>query len=484
MKSSTRCSATALQRPSETCSPSRAPAGRAELVRVEQVVRGDSIEFDVSLRETVRGAPAVRHVLARCPIQGDACERELRSATRQVLLGDSPSPGATSPGTNSLAAYRSFAAGAVAFREWRLADADSLFRQAVDVDPRFAEAWQQLASTRWWRGEPPEQWRSALQQAVAVDTALAPRERVRSIGLLALADHRWADACAAFDALLRADSLDYAAWFGRAECLRLNSEVVPDPSSPTGLRFTTSYEAALVSYRRALTLAPGAHRAFGERLFGQMASFFIVDEYHLRVGTAVGSDAFVYYAWPALGGDTLVFLPRPFSELRTTGLSAPPTQLRAVLRNRSLLSALTLEWVQAYPQGAEAHVARASALSLLSEGGQASSNWDQAMEEVRLARRLANDPAMRVEAAVTEARLLVKSGNYAAAAKLADSLAIHTENPDTAVGRRLAAVAALVGRIEKAVEFAKAGAPGLVDYGPGGVRLEFPLPWERPRFRC
>ncbi len=457
-------------------------AGR--LVRLEQQVRGDSLVFGVALYDATRPGTQLMYESLTCPVEGQECEEDLRAIAWRLLLG----PGFDNhvidrrPGTSSTPAFRAYAAGIASYGAWRLAEADSLFEEAIALDPAFADANLQRAEVRWLQRRPAIEWEDGLRAALAYEGGLTPKSAGMARGLLALAENHSLRACEEFDRLVLADSMDFAAWFGRGDCLANDQEVVPDRHSASGWRFRSSYHAAIASYRRALGLSPGVHRAFGARAYEQISSLLYTAEYQFRPGFRGQNDSIAFAAWPGLDADTIVFVPWPFAAtMRFEPRTQSPTMMRAVLRNRSLMADITADWVRAFPQSAEGHLARAIALETLREGGQ-ESGWGEALEHAATARALATTLQVRVNAAVTEVRLRLKMEDYARAARLADSIVMTTTAPDTATARMLAGAAALTGHVERAVALTAAGAPDFLRIAPDGQKLMLPTPVSEAAF--
>src|SRR5262249_28609429 len=90
---------------------------------------------------------------------------------------------------------------------------------------------------------------------------LRGRDSLYAEGLIALGSGGFQSACAHFDKLRTADSLDAMAWYGLGDCQALDSAVLRDPKSPSAWRFRTSWAAAANAYVHAATLAPRTNRA-------------------------------------------------------------------------------------------------------------------------------------------------------------------------------------------------------------------------------
>ena len=99
---------------------------------------------------------------------------------------------------------------------------------AVAVDPDFPDANFWLAQVLVWNGAPSDVWSPPASRALASPRGLAPRDGRLAAGLVAMADGRFPEACAAYRQVLRRDTLSFAAWFGLAECNAKDKVVVRD----------------------------------------------------------------------------------------------------------------------------------------------------------------------------------------------------------------------------------------------------------------
>ncbi len=73
-----------------------------------------------------------------------------------------------------------------ALEEWNLDLADDHFREATEVDSRFAEAFLWLAQVRSWKKDPVAEWSFAAERAAAARSQLSGRDSLMSVALVAL----------------------------------------------------------------------------------------------------------------------------------------------------------------------------------------------------------------------------------------------------------------------------------------------------------
>jgi len=170
------------------------------------------------------------------------------------------------------------------------AKSDTLLRQVLEIDPRYAPAWDRLASNFIYKAgfglmsnqEGYARAREAAEKALAIDPDYA--SAYARLGYIADADSDLAGAARHYQRALALDPTDldvlrYAASFltslGRLDqALALDEALVRrDPVNVTALvnlgyyqRMAGRYDAAIVSYRTVLSLSPdqgGAHSLLG-----------------------------------------------------------------------------------------------------------------------------------------------------------------------------------------------------------------------------
>jgi hypothetical protein len=298
-----------------------------------------------------------------------------------------------------------------------------------------------LAQVMAWSGVDPAEWRGPAAQAVRRRDQLDAREGGQADALLALAEGRYPQACARYDAMIARDSLDFTGWYGRGDCLSSDPIVERDAKSPSGWKFRGSWHSGLMSYTRAMELLPSFHRA--QRNASPLPTdLFPVEHNRFRRGYAITPDTVRFAAQPGLARDTLSLVPYPVADVLDgpAGVS-PENNAAAVAWSRQQLRRVAEGWVRAFPNSAPAHEALGIALEVSGDVAGAS-------RELQRARGLAEDRLSKVRIARDEARLLVKSGQFERARQLADStlmLVGGTTSVDEAW--YVSGLAALVGRV-------------------------------------
>jgi DNA-binding SARP family transcriptional activator len=452
----------------------------------------DSIYVRAALYDVAREGRTIREhqvSIARNLRDLSDAKRKFRQLADSLLLSSAGAPvAADAIGTSSYDAYRAYAEGYRALGEWDLAEARRWFERAIELDPQFPHAYLWLVQATSLEGmlRGPE-WRLAAAQAAALRERLAPPDREFAVALLDLAEGRFQDACRRYQRIVARDSLDFRAWYGLGECQALDELVVEDRRSPSGWRFRSSQGAAIAAYTRALALTPVAHRAFRGRSFERLSALLFVHIGRVKRGYRfAGGDTVRYAAFPTLEHDTLAFVPYLVADIRARMRARIPQSLpvghaAAVMRNRETLRGITEGWVRAFPlspDAAEGHIRALEATNELTNDKPPSRG---ALDVVRGARRLARDPDQRFRLATTEVRLLLKTSDYAAAARLADSLLAAPVSRHADGLRQAAAVAALVGKVHRAAAlFAESGPSPGFPILPAGTLISVPAAVLRP----
>jgi TolB-like protein len=456
--------------------------GARYVVWGEVMPAAGGINVNATLFDISRGMTEVRHRAVFIEA-GGSVEVAFAALADSLLLGILPRdvPPAAIAGTRNFAALRAYASAHSALDAWDLAAAESLFRAATALDQDYAAAQLELAQVIVWRAGSPDEWRPAALHASTLRFQLGDRQRRLADALLAIADSEPRRACETYQALVRRDSLDFDAWFGLGECQSRDRLVIRDSTSRSGWRFRSSQHAAINAYRRALELAPLFQRALTSTAYDRVAHLLYSDVGQIRTGSAAAPYTGLFAAYPELAADSLAFVPYPIESLYAAAPGTyPQTHMQAVDRNRRLLRGLARRWVASAPRDARAHEIFSASLENLVELGPtvpAEAGGEDALSEIKAARRLATDSATRIRAAALQIRLLVKTDQDAAAANLADSL-LATQSVPHGTARYLAGVAALVGRANTAARWARQAAEDLVDLQPFA---DPPLPLEPTR---
>ncbi|MBP6668937.1 MAG: hypothetical protein KA180_05780 [Gemmatimonadales bacterium] len=370
------------------------------------------------------------------------------------------------PGTTSLEALQHALRGEAAFQSWDLDAARASFGAALRLDPAFPRANLRLAQIGQWVRDSATAWRPFLTIAEQAEDGLTAGERLAARGLRFLADSAYPQACEAYRRLLASDSLDFVGWFGLGECHLWDEQVLPGPGA-AGLVFRGSYAEAQRAYLRALAAVPLAHRAAREVVIPRLFLVLPTSTW-LRPGRR-GST--YYSAWVDWQADTIAFRPLPTVDLTSGKAEGPPPRgAKAFAHSRQVLRSVVDEWVRLYPGSGPAWTARAAVLErLLVLQGDSS-----AVRAVARALDLTTDSAARARLMIDQARLALKTGDFALAGTAARAV-LDTWRPSTpADALRLAPLAALVGRTAQLVALLRQGASAWEFATPDGTPVHPP----------
>ncbi len=456
----------------------------ARSLRAGRLVFGDVWEFADTIR--IRGAvydvaKGREGIEQEFTIRLDATLRgtqeKFSQLADQLLIPrvGSPTAGEGMQGTKNIEALSDYVRGHEALGRWALDSAEELFRMAVEHDADYAYALFWLAQTSAWRGDSASAgWGAIAERAVRAAGRLSARDSAFAMALRAMAVGSYPEACSRYDALVRRDSMDFRAWFGLSECLANDRLVLRDPASPSGWRFRASYGQAMRARARALEVVPSSHRWFGGPAFRQLPQFLYTSPNQLRMG--VDSANAPFGAFPALLGDTLVFVPYPFSKLTSGAVETPPTMAAAIERDRQQLLRIARRWAGAYPTSASVY----ETLGLALEGtGRLVGGADpdqSALAALAHARTLARDSGDARRIAITQTRLLVIAERYDEARHVADSLLLAAADPSAGGADSLKGLAALTGRLHLTIELLRRSAPLLQITQSDGRVIRPPVP--------
>ena len=367
-----------------------------------------------------------------------------RELTDSLLLGRvQPHAAQAARSAGSITAWLAYARGDAALRRWAMDEAAGAFTEALAVNPTFPQANLWLAQTRAWTGRPASDWVAYAIRALAGADSLGETDREVARGLVALAQGRYPDACAAYRRLVAIDPNDFVGWFGLGECQARDRLVVRNAASPSGWAFRSSQQAAISAYRRALELVPAVHRAFAGAAYARLEGLFYTQSFRYRAGYALLPDTMHFAAHPGLAADTLTFVPHPKAPwLSAAPGTASPTLAAALAHNRASLRAITDQWVQEFPASADAMETHARILETVGEPA--------ALDAVRAARRTATDPLQQLRLGTAQVRLLIKLERFVPARALGDSLLARWPAPQPDAARQLAGVAVIAGHVNRA----------------------------------
>jgi serine/threonine protein kinase/tetratricopeptide (TPR) repeat protein len=417
------------------------------------------------------------HAVRIAPDLSDAQARFQELADSLLIGGGLPGgPLPRGEGQLSLTAWRALQDAYASTQRWDLDSAKTKLKQALSIDPTYAMAQLWMTQVSAWSGDDPASWRQFAAGALASGDSLAPRERGLAQGMLALAEGNYPQACDRFRELIARDSLDFAAWYGMGDCQGKDPVVVRERSSQSGWKFRSSYHGAIKAYRRALEIVPSVHRAFRGEAFSRLPDLLYTDPNHFRHGFALTPDTVRFAAYPSMEHDTLEFVPRPIAEVVAAEPGAIPSTINAaVLHDREQLREIATNWVQAFPDRAEAHETLALVLETLAELSVGKTKDQSALSEIRRARSLARDRSSALRMANSETRFLLKSEQMAAARALADSVLRANPSPTMDDARQLRGLAALTGHVHLAAQLQRRAAPDFTFLTPDWEAVNVPL---------
>jgi serine/threonine protein kinase/tetratricopeptide (TPR) repeat protein len=354
--------------------------------------------------------------------------------------------------TTSHAAWNAYALAHIAALNGNLTAAEQDFREAIKADPDFAPARVWLAQTLEWKAPAARQdWREAAVQGLRAKSGLADKDHAIAVALMQMADNRYPEACAGYEQLVAADSLDFTGWYGLGQCKAFDSLVVRSASSRSGWRFRSRYSDAADAYMKALNINPNAHSILS---FDQLQDLLPTAASKTRRGR--GADDEEFAAFPGLINDTVVFVPYPLPQFSAL-VSKEIDRLKAaaLARDLDVLLDFTTDWARRSPQSASAFLALSDILEARGELTQTRSAGISAMEAIEKARRVAVNPHDALLGGAGEAWLLFKQGEFTRARVLSDSLLAAARTPDASTAQALIGLAALTGKIGKMSELAR-----------------------------
>ena len=335
---------------------------------------------------------------------------------RGILNAGAPTGGAVlGTGTTRLDAYQAYVAGIAALNRVDLDSAQAHFERAIALDSTFALAHYKLSVVFGWLSPADARRVSHAEQANRLAVGLPPRERQLILGQNLTAHGQWAQACATYHELLRADSSDVEAWYNLGECSFHDQGVVPLAGDTSRLVFRGSWNTALRAFQRALEIDPTYHLAYAH-----IPDILLVDQ---RTGCRARdvitncTQEEQYLAYLLRDGDSLVTNPVRFIDaFGRTRQADEALRQQAWVANHQRNRASAQAWVNAGPDEPRAHLALARAL--LRTG-----SIDEAAREFNLARTARLSAADASRALLDRFELLFKMDSLQAVARLADSLA-------------------------------------------------------------
>jgi hypothetical protein len=424
----------------------RLKAGR--YVRAEVSALGaDSLRIQGRLYSSVDGAVLSGHVI-RVRRDSPASDSLYASLADRMLLRAASEPDAGSSTSRSLPSRQAFLRGQQALNAWHLTIADSAFSDAARFDASSAHAHLWTALVRAWRGQEPARWRLPAEQAVLGQAMLSDRDRIIAAAIAAQSRDDMGRACPLWESVTRPNPRDFVVWYGFAHCQANDSAVIADAGSRSLWRFRTSYQNALVAYRRAFQLNPATLAAFRQNSFASLRRLFKVSGSSIRTGPPASPKTSGFVAYPSWVGDSVAYVPYPQDRMKSYRISAADQE--AVRRLRLQFRDVATSWVSSAQSNPVALEALAISLSILGDVS--------ALDTLRRARALSKSAEDQYRMAVQEVWMGLAFavprdvGRLGSVRSLADSL---LRDSMTAVNPSLgASLAALTGRAGQAASLA------------------------------
>ena len=348
--------------------------------------------------------------------------------------------------TRSYPALQAYGRAHAALSRWDIANASALFATAAKSDPEFVEARFWNAQVQSWTKS--SDWGRDAAFAASKSASLKPREAALARALGSMANKDYPLACTEYRAVLALDSMDHLGWRGLGECLRSDDAVLPSKTSPSGLRFRSSFRGAARAFMRAVELEPGAHAIVD---FSHMQLLLAISPNRVRRGKD-SAGVWAFAAFPSLESDTLAYIPYPLKVFAALPFTAIHGRDEALERNARELEQFANSWIAANPKNPDAYEALATVLEAQGNISPRISGRRSASEALATAVSLTTNPAQRTRLSATEVRLRIKRGEFAAANRLADSLLSVAAARDS---DEMTAISGFVGRTRTFSRFAQ-----------------------------
>lgn len=354
-------------------------------------------------------------------------------------------------------------------------DGDSAGRAVaptVPVEPtpreRASERLRVAMENAWpWVAAEHERATQAALEALTLRPSLNKYEVLLADGIVALGRRQYPEACAAFDEA-RGVQESFASWMGSAECRTRDSLVVMDASGAAAFR--SSFHAAARAYREAGRFASPSDVATA---YSRLPHVLFTDAARVRRGFT--ADGRVVLGQPVASGDSIAFeafAPGP----RRRSPESVAAAARAIAVARAMLRPALVSWVAADTTSVRARELLADLLESTGNVRDAGPDGLTALDVVTQARRLPTNLEVELRLARSEVRLLVRSGEFAGAARIADSVLARHSRVNNAEAEILLSLAMLTGKAQRATALLEqvSGGPGRqLQLGEGRV-IEVP----------
>jgi tRNA A-37 threonylcarbamoyl transferase component Bud32 len=342
-----------------------------------------------------------------------------------------------------------------AITEWDFSTARADLERAVSGDGNVAVAQLWLASVLMSQRAPEAEWMPFALRAREAGTL----KGADSLFAQAFSTHSHGD-CERWQRVAEATgdrAQSMLANLARADCLREDDGVVPDPRSPSGYRFRSSHHEAASLYEGLLTVAADNGRAYAV-LMPRLLDVVQTLKNNPRFGFSEGDHPEPFAAFASFASDTVGYVPFKLSAASPFRARDPAGLDLAIDENLKRLREWGQAWVRESPGDSDAHEMFALILEQNEELGDAETS---ALVHIGEARRIALRQAdsstashvRNLRLAATQTRILLKQRRFQDAGTLADSvLRWPMRGLPPASDTTLASLAALTGRISRVFE--------------------------------
>ncbi len=121
--------------------------------------------------------------------------------------------------TSSVEAYQTYLAGVDLLNDEQYDLAADELEKALEIDPKFSQAYSKLAIARWWAGESLQGAEEPLKTLLSGDLYLTEKERLFAEGTLAMVARDFGDALPIFQRLSREHRDEKEVWYSLGEAL-------------------------------------------------------------------------------------------------------------------------------------------------------------------------------------------------------------------------------------------------------------------------
>lgn len=119
--------------------------------------------------------------------------------------------------SESLEAYRHYLTGVDHLNDSKYTEAIEVLEKAIEIDPKFGQAYYKLAVAQWWESNAIGAGKEALEYLLSNELYASDREKRMAEGMYQLVQRRWTDALPIVEQLTRDFPDEKEAWYGLGE---------------------------------------------------------------------------------------------------------------------------------------------------------------------------------------------------------------------------------------------------------------------------